>query len=126
MATKTKSIVASAKAEQQEPRITATLVSVSDELKFNTLEDGSKGQGYYACSLKLANGKTVSGVVYATVVDKGIDIDDTVSCKVGTVKEPDGTTSPILRVLGVGSARATWADLVSYGIDAPSLEDSVF
>jgi len=123
MATKSKSIVEpTAKAKQQQPRITATLVSVSDELRYNTKADGSQGQGYYACSLKLDNGKTVSGIIYSAVVDNGVESNDTVSCKVGTVEE-NGKLTPIVRVLGTGSARPSWEDL---GLSAPNLDDAVF
>jgi hypothetical protein len=101
------------------PRVACTLVSISDEIRQNRKADGTLGAEYHIATLKLENGKTVNGTIPATVVAKGIEFGSTVNCEAGT--GADG--GPILRVLGTGTARATWADL---GMDAPSIEDSVF
>lgn len=112
----------SASTEDKEQRIVGTLKSISSEERFNTLEDGSKGAGYFACTIELADGNSYGGVIYSKVVDNGTEEGDTVSCKIGV----DSKGNPILRVLGTGSARISWDALQKLGIDVPSMDSGLF
>jgi hypothetical protein len=96
-------------------RIACTLISIQDEVLYNKKADGSQGAAYHRCVLETPQGKRFGGTIPdAVAVKPETVLGESVNCEVGTVNG-----EPILRVLGAGSARPTWADL---GLEVPNFE----
>lgn len=96
-------------------KIACILISIQDEILYNKKADGSQGAAYHRCVLETPQGKQFGGTIPLTVAVKPETvIGETVNCEVGNV-----SGQPILRVLGTGSPRPTWADL---GLAEPNFE----